>query len=111
MKYINKFEKKKYLSISEEVEIGDYVIITSDPFFTKNRPKNVVDYIATTIGQIKDKGPDSYIVKFDNPPEFNSGFDKSLKTGWTTYENEILFFSPNKEELEMKLAAQKYNLL
>ena len=37
------------------------------------------DYIATTIGQIKAKGPDSYIVKFDNPPEFNSVFDKSLK--------------------------------
>ena len=84
---IKKFNEK----LQGEPKVGDYVIITSDPFFTKNRPKNLVDYIATTIGQIKAKGPDSYIVKFDNPPEFNSVFDKSLKTGWNTYENEILF--------------------
>lgn len=99
MKYI-----KKYESRPEAIDDGEYVIVKS------NNPRSYIkkewqDFIKNNVGKIKSHYyiEDHLIYIID----FNSGIDD----GYRRFDHEkILAHSKNKEELEIILTANKYNL-
>lgn len=120
MKYLKTFEK-----LQEQPEVGDYVLIN-----TVSTIKGVSEYINNTFGQIIDIQPDKIdiwdfksvgdiVVKYtDVPSEIKSWFNKN-KNITRNYAREfdrrfspeqVVAFAKTKEELELKLTANKYNL-
>lgn len=112
MKYIKKFENEKKLP-----KVGDYILIKS-----KYVEGVFNEFFKYNIGIVVRKGYLYWKVKFNNIPqhlksrklknEFKSDEESKIynKCTWTIYEDEIIDFSENKEDLEMKLTANKYNL-
>ena len=111
MKYIKTYEYR-----TKQPKIGDYVLVTDfeiDELEVKN-------FIETNIGQIIeiDKSAEvPYCVVFEKVPiEYKIrpyfGFDckDKIKNCRWFKRDEILNFSSNKEDLEVILAAKKYNL-
>ena len=122
MKYLNTFNE----SIKDGPQIGDYVIcdekccdIESQIFTSEN------------IGQIFDNISNrryKYVVKYDNVPEnlqqqFSNAitnfcneeqiikFALQKKCKWTVMsQEEVIFWSKNKEDCETYLISNKYNL-
>ena len=105
----------KHLKIYEELnntkpKIGDYVIC-------KDYLTEVYNFVLNNIGQIIDivsnYHGDQYVIKFENIPEniknwfYNYNNDRNTRS---YDENEILYFSNNKEDLEIILQTKKYNL-
>jgi len=116
MKYL-----KKYEEVSDNLQIGDYVICVCTSF-TDGKIKKFID---TNIGKyvryitnIKDVVDDfRYAIEYDNvPPElyrysdifsYESGIENiCLRVS----RNEIIEYSKNKEDLEAIINANKYNL-
>jgi len=112
MKYLKTFE------IAEnKPQIGDYVICK-----TNYRASRIDKWIINEIGQIIDYGysgstpelilifKDTYKCKYENIPYdvnlnyFNNNSTKTMRI------SEIIEFSPNKKDLEIRLQANKYNL-
>jgi len=92
--------------LQSELEVGDYVLMRSSVH-------SIVEFINNTIGKIIGFDYDKYNnikVTYDNIPEdlrtywFNNTNDRDFNI------NQVVEFSKNKEELELKLAAKKYNL-
>ena len=129
----------KHLKTYEEIlitdngpQIGDYVIC-------RDTEKFLNDFLSTNIGQVIDDRvehntghgrldvlknkkyfvrnyPDYFIypIKYDNIPSYNSSdkLKKHFNNNNFRYmeKTDILFYSPNKEDCETFLAANKYNL-
>jgi len=108
MKYIKKFGKITDINIT----IGDYVICTDNISVPRN------DFIKDKIGRYVAYNKNGvsgykYMIEYDltNITSYLSGYI------WKEYNNamvfkisDILYCSNNKEELEMILATNKYNL-
>ena len=121
MKYLKRFEDIN----NEEPEVGDYVIVYDTFTYTTNMIE-WREFMNTHVGKLinkRDSGAHNskrmfYDVEYENIPEnikkiiFKYKFDpqtnKATEKGFTI--DEIVYWSKNKEELELKLAANKYNL-
>lgn len=104
MKHIKTFEEKTKL------KIGDYVICHTIAKYVHNSDETL-DFIHNNVGKYVKYARSydlKYCIKYENVPKLSEinlyddlfWFDKY----------EIVDYSDNKEELEMKLAANKYNL-
>ena len=111
MKYIKKFENVKI-----EPKIGDYVIIEPSSLFVHGSTFSDLttkEFISNNIGQITHiQNPEQcrpiISVRYFNIP---SHLIKFFHTYCRDYrKDEIVEISKNKEELELKLQAKKYNL-
>ena len=99
---IKKFNEK----LQGEPEVGDYVIITSDTFFT-NRPKNLVDYIATTIDLKNNEFSD-----WESAFEWFNHFNKDTEPTIDIIDNKNCKYAKDIELGEWKSikAGKNYNL-
>lgn len=112
MRYIKEFE-----NISKEPQIGDYVFCSEQ---VGNKLDDLDIFLENNIGQIvsiEDRyikptkvKECSYFVKYDNIPD-------NVKDVFSFYDDcrimvleEIKFYSSNREEVELKIMANKYNL-
>ena len=127
MKYLKLFEAQKRLP-----EVGDYVLLNPTKFPWNDKFKEFKKFIATTICQIvriervqSHSGENflGYKVYFEDdiPYGFRGCFDDDYKSNDKkrkyllvfndkNYTDQIKYFSKNKEELELKIMAKKYNL-
>jgi hypothetical protein len=87
------FENKKI----RKPKLNDWVLIKL------NRSKNLIDYIGK-ITHINKKSNYPYLIEFDD------NFDTDIYGFTGVMEDEILYWSENKEELETILVTNKYNL-
>lgn len=104
MKYLKQFEEKNKLSI------GDYVLCHTKGQYVNNSDETI-NFINNNVGRyIKySRGYDlKYGVKYENIP-FNLEKNLDLDLLWFD-KHEIIDYSDNKEELELKLAANKFNI-
>lgn len=109
MKYIKTYEKKIEL---RGLRKGDYVFCQS--MYDKGQfLDELKQFIDSNIGQYVeyDRSADfKYGVFYENAPKkLNMIFFNNENTIWFTRE-EILEYSPNKENLEIKIHTKKYNL-
>jgi len=111
MKHIKEFES---LDDNDPV-VGDYVICNE-----ADSDKDITAFISSNIGQIiKIKISDNlnkflYFINYDNIP-YNlrfrfTDFENTNKKMRGMFIEEIKYWSKNKEDLEVKLQANKYNL-
>ena len=128
----------KYIKIYEEIKIepqvGDYVICVDKSDINLQRKKMFVEYLKIHIGKIiKTNKSNEILVQYDPiPTEYEildyafyttlssivKGFKyNTINTEGGQYTNiatfgkeEIIHFSPNKEDLEPYINANKYNL-
>jgi len=117
MKYIKTYENIQAPRTYEELnigkpEIGDYVIIK--PY---TNPRELSDWIMNTMGKIIDIDDDLYVIKYDNIPKGWEGhFTYSGDDGYyvegirKAYKFAILHWSKDKNEIEVIINANKYNL-
>jgi len=124
MKYIKTYENK-----NREPQIGDYVICEENIY--QNIPdREKLDYILENflnenvgkcINIITYLNDDIYIIEYDNIPLALYDYFKFKKNGTADIKfemskcrgmnrKEIIHFSPDKEDLEIMIAAKKYNL-
>jgi len=106
MRYIKEFEKKTNVEISR----GDYVLMNYTPSH-----KTLIDlsnFINNTIGIVSKISDDFIYVKYDAVPiTLQRFFDKTNEINCRMmYIEDIVDFAKSKEELELKLQANKYNL-
>ena len=115
MKYIKKFET------NNKPEIGDYVILNYN-----NMGMNVNNFLNNTIGEVAwiSETKTWYSIRYPKNiiPKNLDGFFGNIKNSnvknvndMLIYDydiniNDILEYSHTKEELELKLASNKYNL-
>ena len=110
MNHLKIFEDYQYHNLPDtkhKPDVGDYVIANCDKY-----KDSYQDFLLNNIGEIIDiDDSGGYInkieVSYDSrsiPAEFNSD------NCFTFEEDQILFFSYNKKELEDILTANKYNL-
>ena len=109
MKYLKSFEKLQKLP-----QIGDYVI-SKDSFFSNE--DGILDFLDSNVGQIKniDKsvdGKNGYDVVYQNiPKKLVSYFDwNDSESKIYMREKEIIYFSHDKNEIELKLISKKFNI-
>jgi hypothetical protein len=105
MKYIKQYEE------NTEPQIGDYAIV-KDSVVTINDA--FADFLSENIGEIVDNKYSyryPFLVQFENIPD-NLKIEFSVLNGYEREfnRNEIIAFSPNKEDLELIISANKYNL-
>ena len=98
MKHIKLFTE----SLKKQPQIGDYVICKD---ISSNR---INEWIKNRIGKIEEiieESSFSFVVEYlENPSDNNENYSRRFNR------KEILHFSPNKEDLEMYINANKYNL-
>ena len=129
MKYIKTFEQKKHketLNIGKP-KVGNYIIYKDSKKSTCEVDILFDEFVANNIGKIYKKrkfasnlttGEGSgYLVEYDNIPKkikdyfhtetdnFNEPLIREAK------KDEIIYWSKNKEDIEMILAAKKYNIV
>jgi hypothetical protein len=120
MKYIKTYENIEDFRTSREVQIGDYIIAK----FIFNKIWD--DYINNQIGKLtKNEHPYNYQAKYDVSEDIYNSYFKHKRKGDRDFikgekgkryiimhfnKNNIRYFSPNKEDLEILIAADKYNL-
>jgi len=119
---ITKF--KIFEDLQPKIEAGNYVLMNSVSMYDSVRK-----FINNNIGQIIELGPDSIRVKYDNMPKniMNIHLRAIGQPTWNREPNgdfssvristikifdidQVVEFAKTKEELELKLAAKKYNL-
>jgi hypothetical protein len=104
MKYIKQFEEKTKL------KIGDYVLCHTNYQYVYDSDK-IIDFLNSNVGRYVKYAKDydlKYGVKYENIPFF---LDKNLVNSLLWFDRyDIIDYSDNKEELELKLASKKYNL-
>ena len=117
MKYIKLFEE-----LDEPIEVGDYIIREEDrfnelkPFFKENigvvvdipaklkkDDKNVLDQVSLS----------QYVIQYYNVPKELYPFFNLKNGNFYRYcsLNEIIYHSKDKEEVEARIASQKYNII
>jgi len=103
---------KKYKNINiEEPVYNDWVICAE----VLNTDKDLDNFISNNIGKIVDIkyiydiNDDQYTIKYDDVPYTLEYRFTKLNTR-LMYKNEIKYWSKNKEDLEIILQANKYNL-
>ena len=106
MKNIKNFER----FFMDELRSGDYVILDIDSeSYAKITGINDINFVNTHIGKVKFKNiPGEYIaVEYED-----STADTFEEDNHTIYINPryVKYMSRHKEELELKLATNKYNL-
>ena len=111
MRYIKKFEKYYKL------QIGDYVICEWYDGKYNDKYKQYNDFLKNNVGQlieITDKlfpGQTFYIIQYNNIPFELDKFKSSRnKSSFTMKSRDIIYYSKDKEELELKLIAKKFNI-
>ena len=101
-----KFKKSYSLLTDKEPQIGDYVIC--DDYF------NIVkSFITINIGKIVDillSSDAPYIVQYNNIPTYLYTFFDNEKNTRPMSRKEIIYFSPNKADVELYLQSKKYNI-
>lgn len=110
MKYLKYFEND-----IRNPQIGDYVLCDD-----VDAQGGIREFISNNIGKyIRPTNDDDlcdlrykYMIQYDSPPNNLGGFtsSKSQNDCRGMSRGEIIYFSPNKQELETILAAKKYNL-
>jgi hypothetical protein len=131
MRYLRTYEEK-----NNKPKVGDYVIcdegihidIHLDNLydeFIKNNIGKCVNIVLNDIdlgGNSDDNDEYLYIINYDNiPKEIERYFCFDKHTGYADEDckftgfrsmlsNEIIYFSNNKDEMEVKISANKYNL-
>jgi len=96
MKYMIPFGTDK-----NEPQVGDYVIVHGT---SRNDELNV--FLLNNIGKVDEKIRSALRIKYHGLKKIKN-FDKN--TTWVNI-REIKVFAKTKEELELKIAANKYNL-
>ena len=113
---ITKFKLYEELNAGEP-EVGDYVIIEKE--YDDFEDKNNVNFINSSIGYIwKSPGKSTHIVKYNNIPDNTkqffqySDYSDGLKIGNSiiVYNDDIKYWSKNKEDLEHVIQSKKYNI-
>lgn len=84
-------------------KIGDYVI-------TKSQQSGAIAiFTNNNIGQLKSIYKNDYRIKYNNiPSELKGNFDGEYRRGFDL--RQIIHWSKNKEDLEIILQSEKYNL-
>ena len=103
MKYI-----KKYEYLQDDPQVGDYVICNEIGGMDRNNKLD--NFIKSNIGQIINIDFDDsipYDIEYKIPIEYDEHFVSNCRI---MYRDEIIHFSPNKEDLEPYINAIKYNL-
>lgn len=113
MKYI-----KTYDSINNEPQIGDYVVC-EDPGMEREGHEEMYDFITTNIGQITNiadgKSNPLYYIHYNNVPD-KLKFENNINSSSYILDQEpyrrknITMWSKNKEDLEIKIQQNKFNL-
>jgi hypothetical protein len=111
---------KTYEESSTEPQVGDYVVCITkglEDDFMPDYIKNIGKFIHNNIGQIVDIEPDDsqynpYHVRYDLPKDFydNTEYKEKFQNVFLFKNNNILFFSKNKEHAELLLKSKKYNI-
>ena len=95
-----------------EPEIGDYVICHSD----ESGEKSLNEFTSVNIGIIIDKTSKDminypYSIKYDDLPSKLSSYTNNNDYNTIPFKKEeILYFSKNKEDLELILNTKKFNI-
>lgn len=120
MRYIKKYKKSSLIVVSEnhkdesdesKPEVGDYVICDENTNDWRLRKLEI--FLANNIGRIASKGNLYYSVYY---PNFRDDLDiidffSNPTPGYREMlRSEIKYFAKTKEELEMKMDMDKYNL-
>jgi len=111
---------KTYENMSDNLHIGDYVLVHYDESieFGRGNDEIIIDYLNSNIAQILsfDRPDDNYItVNYETKPSkrilmfFEPSVNKKLYKK-VINKNYIIAVGKDKEELEAKLTAKKYNL-
>ena len=116
---------KLYESFEKEPQIGDYVICEDSLVNARGKrgvhdENDFIDFITNNVGQYiaENNGEYSfsyqfrYVIKYENIPKnivgyFTNGRFEDVRG---MKREEILYFSPNKEDLDLIINAKKYNL-
>jgi hypothetical protein len=113
MKHLKTFEVVRHLSDIKktELEIGDYVVLK----MWHNDNSELIKFVNSNIGEIVylSSLAIDVTVEYENVPiSINKYFNKSgdNKYNRTFHTNEIEYYSTDKEELEIAIAANKYNI-
>ena len=108
---------KIFENLKSELKVGDYVLMRSNA-----SAKELLEFINNNIGQVIkiNNFEDLRIrVRYNNIPDnvipwfgfAERQFPPSIRTAARIFDiNQIVEFAKTKEELELKLAAKKYNL-
>lgn len=102
MKYLKQYENNR------KIRKGDYVLIK---VLSSACAKDSINFIESNVGQIEKFEEFHYQIKFDKYYDYtNSLGNKCSSKGYWATENEIIYSSKNKEELEIIISSKKYNL-
>lgn len=103
MRYLKTFENMN-------IEIGDYVICKCP--VNIQHFKEICDFLLSHVGQIKDYYYSSndtlYEIFYDEDLPYVHNVENKKRIIFS--KKQILYRSKNKEDLEAKISAQKYNL-
>lgn len=103
-------EYKEYKNNKSKLKIYDYVICHSSANYMYHN-QEMIEFLNNNVGQYVKYFRNvelRYGVKYDNLP---SNLNINLTDNLLWFERlEIIDYSNNKDELELKIAAQKYNL-
>lgn len=98
MKYLKSYEAKKL-----RPQIGDYVKMRS--LGVDNTPFKI--FLDNNVGQIKDINKKNVYVYYENVPDHLVSFPNNSRVFLLSQLEE---FSKTKEDIEIKISANKYNL-
>jgi hypothetical protein len=111
MKYLKHFEKYK------RPQVGEYVICKDTTSNLNAAYEPINDYLENHIGkiiQIKNGAPRPFLVQYDFNYLSDVHWDVKYYFGNNNVvkfsSHDILFHSKNKEDLEMRLTVNKYNI-
>jgi len=104
MKYIKQYEEKDYIP-----HVGDYVLCHTE---SDTKDKDTFNH---TIGYFDRMFSSYYVIRFDKKQEMKQGNRIYAKNDLDkiylyAYKYEVIYWSKNKEELELILTANKFNL-
>jgi hypothetical protein len=113
MKYIKTYEIISHFSKinKNDLEVGDYVVLK----MWDHPNDKLVNFVNNNVGQITDITSLNINVKieYENVPDTirqHFSICKNNKFMRPFHTNEIKYYSKNKKELELSIAANKYNL-
>ena len=112
--YNNMTYLKYYENIEDNLEVGDYVLIKINILPYTQKQIDTENFINNTIGKIIDIITDrnDVVVLYENVPEtIKSYFNINNGLDIRTFDiNRIVEHGKTKEQLELKLQANKFNL-
>ena len=116
MKYIKQYEDEEII-IKDELKLYDYVIC-EDAWMKSQKEKGreyleVNNILENNIGLYIQKDDETYTIKYDGniiPDNVIRFFSHNGTYTRNFYRGEIIHFSPNKEDLESFILANKYNI-